>query len=218
MTPDLAILIVTLKRRRPYLARLMRRLEPQLSERVVVLTLEDEGAETIGFKRQRMIDSEPARAAKFVAFVDDDDLVAPTYCADVLAAVDQGADVVGFWTRYYADGRLGGDGLLSMGCGGWTTVRDSKTGSVIHKRWPNHLSPVRSEYAREIGYPSLMSGEDADYSMRLVKRFPNMREVFIGEIDCPAEQRRHEYFYYYRTPRLRKESEDMEVADPAVPC
>jgi hypothetical protein len=54
---DLAILIVTLVRRRQFFARLMRRLEPQRSNRVAVYTLEDGGAEKIGEKRQRMIES-----------------------------------------------------------------------------------------------------------------------------------------------------------------
>jgi hypothetical protein len=208
--PDLGILIVTLKRRRPYMARLMRRLEPQLSERVEVFTLEDEGAESIGVKRQRLLTSEHVSPCRWTCFIDDDDLVSEDYCASILGALDQDPDVVGFRLRYYEDGRPRGTSVHSLEHNPykrWATARHPRTREQIHYRTPNHLNPVRLEMARAVGFPDRQSGEDAEFSRGLYKKFPQMKEVFIDK---------HLYSYYYRTPRLRKESEDLQIED--VPC
>lgn len=202
--PDFGILIVTLRRRRPYLARLMRRLAPQLTSRVEVFTLEDEGAETIGRKRQRMLESEEAKGCSYLCFVDDDDLVSESYVSDILVAIESGPDVVGFKTRYYENGKYRGDGLLSVTAESWRTVRGSK-GGVLFLRTPNHLSPVRKEMALAAGFPDLQTGEDAAYSRALAKLYPNMRESFVDE---------YLYHYLYRgCPKLRKEGEHIEVPD-----
>ena len=201
MPADLAILVVTLVRRRQFFARLMRRLEPQLSNRVAVYTLEDGGAEKIGEKRQRMIESvtEP-----YCCFIDDDDLVATSYCADILGALDTDPDVVGFRLRYFEDGILRGRSITSVTAKKWETIH-RPDGMQFHLRTPNHLNPVRREMAQSVGYKPMMAGEDADYSFRLFKMYPNMREAFIDKFL---------YTYFYRSPQKRVESPQIEVPDP----
>jgi hypothetical protein len=197
---DLAILIATLVRRRGYLDRLMRCLQPQLSDRVSIFTLEDAGVENIGVKRQRMIESvsEP-----YLCFIDDDDLVSGDYCGSILAALDQNPDVVGFRLRYYEDGKPRGTSMHSMTAKNWRTERQ-RDGTAKHYRTPNHLNPVRTELARAAGFPPLDTGEDAEYSGRLFRMFPNMREVFIDQ---------ELYYYLYRHPNFRVESESIAVED-----
>jgi glycosyltransferase involved in cell wall biosynthesis len=215
MPADLGILIVTLKRRRPFLDRLMRRLAPQLSPRVEVFTLEDEGAETIGAKRQRMIE---ACDSRYLCFVDDDDLVHTDYCELILKALDEDPDVVGFRTNYYEDGKLHGHGVISVLAKKWHSTPAPRRGDKpTHWRTPNHLSPVRREMALSIGFPSLMHGEDADYSIRMFKKYPTMREKFIGTITDDGYNRLvcegpAMYEYFYRTPKRRVEREDMVLA------
>lgn len=197
---DLAILVVTLKRRRQYFARLMNRLGPQLNPRVEVYALEDEGAEKIGEKRQRLLES--AREP-YVCFVDDDDLPSEDYCESILGALDENPDVVGFRLLYYEDGKLRGRSLHSVSAKQWRTER--RNGMDMHYRTPNHLNPVRRKMALSIGFKPLQSGEDADYSDRLFKKYPDMREEFIDRVL---------YEYYYRTPRKRVESETLPVEVP----
>lgn len=204
---DLGIFVVTLKRRRPFFARLMRRLEPQLNERVAVYTLEDEGRETIGAKRQRMLEEAPE--SRWCAFVDDDDLVAPTYCASILKALDENPDVVGFKLRYYEDGKLKGTAFHSLEMNPYRRWQDPpiENGGVrTFYRTPNHLNPVRREMALSVGFKPLQSGEDADYSKRLEQTYPTMREQFVDE---------YLYSYFYRTPQLRKEGPRVKVEDVA---
>jgi hypothetical protein len=49
-----------------------------------------------------------------------------------------------------------------------------------------------------------MHGEDAQFSRELYRKFPDMREAFVDEFI---------YEYYYRSPRRRRESEDLQVED-----
>lgn len=183
----LGILIPTLKGRRGYLARLMKCLEPQLSDAVKVYTLEDEGADTVGTKRQRLIET---AQTSFVAHVDDDDLVAPSYCADVLDAIERGADVVGFRLRYYENGGLAGYATHSLTCGKWGEERGPDN-LMRYTRTPNHLNPVRRELALQIGFKSMRVSEDADYSVRLFEKFGGaMNEVFVDK---------YLYDYFHRT-------------------
>jgi hypothetical protein len=72
---------------------------------------------------------------------------------------------------------------------------------------PNHLSPVKREIALAVGYLSMQSGEDADYSYRLRKMYPKLREKFVDK--CL-------YHYLYRNPRKRTEASDVKLA--MVPC
>jgi alkylated DNA repair dioxygenase AlkB len=195
-----AILVPTLVWRRRYLARLMERLRPQADERVAIYTLEDEGAETTGRKRQRLIETVEE---KYVSFVDDDDLVSEDFCPAILEALEQDPDVVGFRVRYYEDGRPRGSSLHSVQAKTWHTERHTD-GTAQHYRTPNHLNPVRREMALAAGFPSQDVGEDAAYSIKLFRKYPKMREVFID---------REIYYYLYRHPRNRAEGEYLPVKD-----
>jgi hypothetical protein len=199
MPADWGILIVTLVRRRQFLARLMRRLEPQLNSRVNVYTLEDQGAETIGTKRKRLLE---AADEPWLCFVDDDDLVSEDYVSSICGALDENPDVVGFKLRYLEDGVLKGTSMHSVQSKAWSTQR--KDGLDLHYRTPNHLNPVRTEMARSISFKPMNTGEDADYSHRLFKAYPDMREVFIDKFL---------YTYEYRTPRKRVESPNIPVPE-----
>lgn len=189
---DLAILILTLRRRQQFLARLMRCLEPQLCPRVKLYVLDRHEELTIGARRQILLMS--VRRKPFLAFIDDDDLVAPTYCADILDALKSGPDVVGFRGRYYEDGRHTADTLITTAAKGWR--EESSPDGRVFLRTPNHLSPVRRRIAQSIGFISVNRGEDCDYSMRLSQRYPRMRESFVN---------RHLYHYMFRSPHLRDE-------------
>lgn len=204
MPADLAILIVTLVRRRQFFARLMRRLEPQLNSRVQVYTLEDSGAEKIGEKRQRMIESVAGPGGSgepYLCFIDDDDLVSDNYVRSITGALDQQPDVVGFRLKYYEDGKLKGHSMHSVRSKRWSSemLRD---GTARHYRTPNHLNPVKSEMALSVGFKPMQTGEDADYSERLYKKYPQMNEVFVDE---------YLYIYEYRNPQRRVESEHLPV-------
>lgn len=196
----LAILIPTIANveRRKLLARLMNILRPQVAAaggRAVVIPFEDKGEEdggkTTGAKRQSLMESADS---EFVCHVDDDDLVHPNYVAEILNAIDAGADVVGFRLRCYEDGMLTGEALHSLAVDKWGE-RKHENGLTFYTRTPNHLNPIRRSIALQVGFKSITVGEDADYATRLYERFgATMREVFIDK---------YLYQYLYRTQRER---------------
>lgn len=182
MSPRLAILIPTLPERADFLARLMRRLQPQVDSsggRIVVQTLitesERNGGPTTGSKRQILTEQ---HGADYQCFIDDDDDVSDEYCPKILTALDTGCDVVGFRLRHFMDGVQTGWTVHSVVSGGWGQ-RPGIDGLMEYYRTPNHLNPIRREMALAVGYPDRTIGEDADYSTRLFEKFPNMRESFI---------------------------------------
>jgi hypothetical protein len=189
---DLALLVLTLKRRKHFLARLMRCLEPQLCPRVKVHVLEKYEDLTIGERRNILLYS--IKRKPFLAFCDDDDLVADTYVRDVLKALESQPDVVGFRGRYYVDGKHTADTLMSVRVKGWGE-HESPDG-LVYLRTPNHLSPVRRRFAQSIGFVHVNHGEDCDYAMRLAQCYPHMRETFVNAFL---------YHYEFRSPHLRNE-------------
>lgn len=186
MTPLLSILVPTLACRDEFFAKLQACLLPQLGDEVVLLKLRDDGKETIGAKRQRLLEG---ASTPYVAFVDDDDLVSPQYCSRIVEALKTKPDVVGFRLLQFDNGHFAAQSIHSVTSGRWYT--DVETG--VHYRTPNHLNPIRRKLALSVGFRDDMNfGEDADYSIRLFEKHPKMREFFIND-DL--------YFYYRRTER-----------------
>lgn len=135
----------------------------------------DNGQRTIGDKRQMCLEH---ATAEFVSFVDDDDLVSPSYVSDALGSMGDDVDVIGFRLRYFEDGVQSGVAIHSYSA---ASVRVDFTraqrGWRRYDRLPNHLNPVRLEIARKAGFPPLRFGEDGAYAKLLKKLKPRERYI-----------------------------------------
>ena len=89
----LSILICTLPNRIGYLSQLLQVLTPQRTDEVEVLVESDNGSMTTGMKRNILLHSSKG---KYVVFIDDDDMVAPTYVKDILMAAESNPDAIVF--------------------------------------------------------------------------------------------------------------------------
>lgn len=94
----LSILTPTIPERVSQASKLQTRIADQIlllksGEQVEHLILSDNRARSIGAKRQALLD---IARGQYIAFVDDDDDIADTYVADLLAAAASGADVITF--------------------------------------------------------------------------------------------------------------------------
>lgn len=161
----------------------------------MLLKLRDDGDETIGMKRQRLLQSADT---PYVAFVDDDDLVSPDYVSRIVGAIrEHDPDVIGFRLAQYDDGDLAAKTVHSVAAKTWHT--EWTPGQLpLHYRTPNHLNPVRREMALSIGYDDTRNfGEDSDYSNRLFEKYPQMKEHFIDA----------ELYLYYRRSFPHREHE-----------
>ena len=160
--PKLSILICTLTARASLLAELMAVLQPQcVGQPVEVLTDEDNGEISIGTKRQHLL----MRAqGEFVAYVDDDDLVSPTYVRDILEALARTPGA----TNCSLIGHLVQPGQQTLEFKHSTLYIEWATINGLYVRPPNHLNAVRRDLALQAGFTDVSWGEDKDYSMRLV--------------------------------------------------
>lgn len=184
---QLSLLVPSLECRNDFLQRLLDRLNPQLRPGVELLLDVDRGQSSIGTKRNRLV----AKAnGRYVAFIDDDDLVSPDYVTCVLDALSCDPDTVGFRLVRFVDGVRKDVAIHSLRFPAWKTV--SVKQRAIHIRTPNHLNPTKVELARSVSYLEIDHGEDSDYSMRV--RTLLKSECFVD---------RELYEYYYRSPENR---------------
>ncbi len=157
----LSILICHLKSRRKLLERLGVCLGPQIigNADVEVLVESDQGEITTGEKRNRLL----RRAiGSWVCMVDDDDLVSDDFVSRILEALKSTPDVVGMEGTLFRSGQLPRKFVHSIRYDKW-----EEDARKVFVRSPNHLNPVRREFALQTLYPNKTVGEDFDYSMRL---------------------------------------------------
>lgn len=136
-----------------------KRLSPEDQRRVEVLVWVDNKMRPLGRKRNEMLDSAQGR---YVAFVDDDDRLDPSYLISLLRAIDRTpVDAILFNVSVSLNGAPPKPCFYSVGNG-----RDHNSPNAYY-RLPNHLMCVKRELAVLARFPETSRGEDGDYARRL---------------------------------------------------
>jgi len=166
----LSILICSLVERKDSLNRLLRNLNHQIEgrENEVEIIIEIDNRElTIGKKRNILIEK---AQGEYIAFVDDDDLVAPNYIELILNAIKQHRpDVLGMTLIMNTDGKSSERCFHSIQFKQWLEVPDQFfNGRLTFMRYPNHLNPTRRELAKQVKFVEINYLEDRDYSRQLL--------------------------------------------------
>ena len=158
--PTFSILICSLENRKDSLFCLLNILKLQDCDRLEILIMIDDGELSIGTKRNRLLEK---AKGDYIAFVDDDDRVVNDYVSKILKALESEPDCCSL------------EGIITNNKKGWsrTFIHSLKYDKWfikdnVYYRNPNHLSPVRRELALRIRFPDINSGEDKDYSTRLL--------------------------------------------------
>jgi glycosyltransferase involved in cell wall biosynthesis len=178
----LSLLICSLEARHQDLRRLKHCLQPQMSDAVELLINLDAGQRTIGQKRNELLQR---ASGDYIAYIDDDDLVADDYVEKVLAALASEPDCCGIEGIITFNGKNPRRFIHSL------LYREWFEQDGVYYRNPNHLSPVKRELALKIGFPEKSFQEDRDYSAQLLPLLH--REVYI---DGPI--------YYYLSVKRKK--------------
>ena len=176
----LSILICHLNRREASMGRLMDTLRPQLGDDAEIVVEADDGEKTIGAKRNSLL---RAAVGDYVAFVDDDDMVSGDYVSRIIAATEVSPDCVGI------TGTLTRAGLRPQTFVHSLRFRSAYESKGVYYRPPNHLTPVRREFALSALFPEISYGEAAQYTQNLLPLLST--EAFI---DSPL------YFYLFGMP------------------
>lgn len=179
----LSILTPAVPRRMLQLAELCEDLEAQIGSLPVEhLVMMDNKRRTVGAKRDALL-----RAAKgrYVAFVDDDDLVEPCYIAKLLEASQSNPDVITFRQRVEYNRALG-EVEFKLG-----NPNEPFEPGKITRRNAWHVCAWKHSWAMLSHFPNSNYGEDWEYAARLCS-IDGLIEVHIPEI-------LHNYIYDART-------------------
>ena len=173
----LSVGIVTLKEREEKLLRLVNKLREHATtdnmEKVELLINSDEGQKPVGQKRNEVLHRAKGR---FICFIDDDDLVSDSYINTIVNLIRDNPklDCIGFTGVFYNNDKP------SMTFKHANMYRGNyKDSEGTQYRPANHLNPVRTDIAKQIGFPEKNFGEDSDYSDSLLRSNLIQNEVVI---------------------------------------
>ena len=169
-------------------------LMPQLARWPQASYFCDDGTGSIGHKRDRMM---RAATADYIAFVDDDDMVAPNYLDRIMPLLGRRPDTVGITVYVTHNGQPWQPSPLFQ-----HSLRHAvKVDWRGAHRTPHHLCPTRRELCLRSRFPDISWGEDFVYAMHLLRHLET--EEWAG--DEPV------YFYDY----VEKPGDQMPTADTA---
>jgi len=181
--PTWTILVPTLGQREHLFARLMSVLLPQLDEyegRVRVLAWRNNGQPSISEIRDALL---AAAGTDYVSFVDDDDLVPEYYVAEIVKALHERPDHVGFKIKYTTNDQHGEIVDHSLRWGKWGRTLDGQ----LH-RDVTHIDPIKTELAQRAQFYARRGRAEDRVWVKKVR--PHLAtETYIDKIM---------YYYLYR--------------------
>jgi glycosyltransferase involved in cell wall biosynthesis len=184
----LSILIPTLEQRKPQFSALCDCLRRQIAEnelesKVELLSLCDSGGQSIGTKRNALLDRS---TGEFVVFIDDDDDVSTDYVSLVCRAIQIRPDVdcVGIRGCITFRGTHPHPFVHSI------RYRDYSSRGGVYTRPPYHLNPIRRSIAASYRFREVNYSEDVDWALRVRQDRHLRSEEFVD-----AE------LYYYHSRR-----------------
>lgn len=191
----LSILIPTTPGRKPFLDKLKDQFISQLGEitqsknqnglytiswpNVEVIMFTDNKENSVGYKRNVLLKES---VGKYIAFIDDDDVISDDYFKVILAGIDTDPDAIELKGIITEDGNNPKLFIHSMKYDSWFE-KDN-----VYYRNNNHLSPVRSSIAKQMKFPEINTGEDHSYSKQL-------HESGLIKTEYPVDK--PYYFYKY---------------------
>jgi len=188
----LSILICTIPKRADFLKRLMGVLDPQIAgcNEFIEVIINDDPVMSIGAKRNWLLQR---AKGKYIAFIDDDDLVSETYVLNMLIGIDKGVDCCSLIGIITDDGKNPRVFHHSIKHSRYETVSDpSGFSDIMYLRYPNHLNCIRADIAKMFTFPETNHGEDTDWATQI-----HHSGLLMTEHEIPETM----YYYLYRSKK-----------------
>jgi glycosyltransferase involved in cell wall biosynthesis len=184
----LSILIATTYNRKNSFDILVNEIQRQiilhsLEKKIEVISICDGKNVSVGYKRQKLLE---AASGDFICYIDSDDMIAETYCIDIVTAIENNinVDCVGFLINCDMEGKKE-NAISSNRYDDWCENKDG----FKYCRTIYHKNPVRRSIALQVGFEDKRFGEDYTYSVGLKKRGLINSESFINKVL---------YYYQYK--------------------
>jgi glycosyltransferase involved in cell wall biosynthesis len=119
---------------------------------------------TIGEKRNALLQR---AQGKYVAFIDDDDLITENYFPNVFEGIRKGVDCCSLKGIITDDGQNPRVFEHSIKYDRYQTVQ--RNGRDYYERFPNHLNVIRADIAKQFSFPEKNFSEDTEWATELHK-------------------------------------------------
>lgn len=118
------------------------------------------GGLSVGAKR----DALKCRATgEYLVFVDDDDMIAPNYLESILRLMESNPDIITFRSLYKSSNYWG---IVDMNLN--HAENEQMNESVIVKRQPFHVCPIRTSIAQLHSFPDINNAEDWGWMVKVL--------------------------------------------------
>jgi glycosyltransferase involved in cell wall biosynthesis len=160
MSIKLSILICSLEKRKHSLQNLLDTLDRQKTDDVEIIIDVDNGAVTVGEKRQRLLEK---ATGDYVAYIDDDDMVEDDYVELILEALKDNPDCCSIRGLWMIRKKKTNYKII------WGKDYNWKKSGDTYYIGTNHITPVKREIALKAGFTKRDRGEDLIYGDKVRK-------------------------------------------------
>lgn len=144
---------------------------------VEILTEIDKGENSIGYKRNKLLER---AQGEYVAFIDDDDMVAKTYVKQVMGGINKGVDCCSLMGIYTVDDKNAEIFEHSIMYKEYKT--NPPTMGIRYERYPNHLNCIKADIAKQFKFLEINHGEDTDWATQINKSGLLKTEYYISDV------------------------------------
>lgn len=198
-TVDWSILICTLEERTESFSYIFSKLYTQicklgLQDRIEILACRDNRENSVGFKRNLLLNE---ALGEYTCYVDDDDDIHDNYVGMLYEKILKKPDcvsLVGVITMYGQDPHLF---IHSLKYHAYFMHNN------IYYRPPNHLNPMKRSIALQVKFPEKIYGEDYDWTLKLHETGLIKTEE---EVTVPYYHYKYDGKYHKKTDKLGDES------------
>lgn len=178
----LSILICTLEERKSQFVELYNFLSWHSDSSKVEILFDCDNREiSTGAKRNKLLER---ATGLYSVFIDDDDEVSDDYINLILKAAERGSDCIGINGTMTTNGHNVKEWEIDIGL---PYIADYSKGYERYLRYPNHITPIKTEIAKQFKFADITRGEDYDWATRIHN---------AGVLKTSTKI--HDYIYHYK--------------------